>query len=53
MPAPAVKGYMALYGDKLRASTTIRISISYLTTIKEIEEFLNEGKTKLMNYFGR
>lgn len=31
---------MALYNDTLRASTTIRISISHLTTLKEIEEFL-------------
>lgn len=31
---------MALYNDKVRASTTLRISISYLTTPKEIEEFL-------------
>ena len=32
---------MALYNDTLRASTTIRISISHLTTVKEIEEFLH------------
>lgn len=32
---------MAIYNDKMRASTTIRISISHLTTVKEIEMFLN------------
>ena len=32
---------MAIYNDIKRASTTIRISISHLTTIKEIETFLN------------
>jgi len=32
---------MAIYNDKIRANTTIRISISYLTTEKEIELFLN------------
>jgi len=32
---------MAIYNDKLRASTTIRISISHLTTVKEIQTFLN------------
>lgn len=31
---------MAIYNDKLRAGTTIRISISHLTTVKEIEDFL-------------
>ena len=32
---------MAIYNDIMRANTTIRISISYLTTVKEIEIFLN------------
>lgn len=32
---------MAIYNDKLRATTTIRISISYLTTVKEIDLFLS------------
>ncbi len=32
---------MALYEDKKRASTTIRISLSYLTTSEEITRFLN------------
>ncbi len=32
---------MALYNDKKRASTTIRISLSYLTTTEEITRFLN------------
>lgn len=32
---------MAIYNDIKRASTTIRISISYLTTLKEIDLFLN------------
>ena len=31
---------MAIYNDINRASTTIRISISYLTTEKEIDLFL-------------
>ncbi len=32
---------MVLYNDKKRASTTIRISLSYLTTAEEITRFLN------------
>ncbi len=32
---------MAVTNDKLRASTTIRISLSYVTTFEEIEKFLN------------
>ena len=32
---------MALYNDKLRASTTLRISLSYLTKLEEINVFLN------------
>ena len=31
---------MALYNDKKRASTTIRISLSHMTTLDEINEFL-------------
>ena len=31
---------MALYGDKKRASSTLRISLSYLTTTDEINKFL-------------
>lgn len=43
---------MAIYNDKIRANTTIRISISYLTTEKEIDLFLNafdEEYNKLIN----
>ncbi len=36
---------MAIYGDKKRASTTIRISLSYLTTTDEINRFLSTFKT--------
>ena len=39
-----------LYRDKVRALTTIRISLSYLTTTEEIDEFLkifNNVYTKL------
>lgn len=32
---------MAITNDKLRASTTIRISLSYVTTEEEIDKFLN------------
>ena len=32
---------MAVYGDKVRATTTIRISISHVTTNEEISKFLN------------
>ena len=32
---------MALYNDKLRAETTIRISLSCLTKLEEITVFLN------------
>ena len=32
---------MALYDDKERAISTIRISLSYLTTTEEINRFLN------------
>ena len=32
---------MAVYGDKVRATTTIRISISHVTTNEEINKFLN------------
>ena len=31
---------MALTGDKDRATSSIRISLSYLTTSEEIEDFL-------------
>ena len=40
-----------LYKDKQRALTTIRISLSYLTTNEEVNEFLsifNNVYTKLM-----
>ena len=36
---------MAIYNDKKRASSTIRISISHLTTTDEINQFLNHFKT--------
>lgn len=35
---------MAIYNDKARASSTIRISLSYLTTTDEINKFLNYFK---------
>lgn len=35
---------MAIYNDKERASSTIRISLSYLTTTDEINKFLNYFK---------
>ena len=38
---------MAIYNDSKRASTSIRISISYITTIGEINEFL---KSFIKNY---
>ena len=37
---PVSKGVMALTGDKDRATSSIRISLSYLTTSEEIEDFL-------------
>ena len=35
---------MAIYNDKQRASSTIRISLSYMTTTDEINKFLNYFK---------
>ena len=35
---------MAIYNDKKRATTTIRISLSHLTTTDEINKFLNSFK---------
>ena len=32
---------MTLYNDKVRATTTVRISLSYVTTNEEIVKFLN------------
>ena len=32
---------MAIFNDKIRATTTIRISLSYVTTNEEITKFLN------------
>ncbi len=37
---------MALYNDKKRAQTTIRISISYLTTLDEINKFISVFEKK-------
>ncbi len=37
---------MALYNDKKRATSTIRISLSYVTTNEEINKFLNIFKEK-------
>lgn len=37
---------MALYGDKKRAMSTIRISLSYVTTNEEITKFLNIFKLR-------
>ena len=31
---------LSIYGDKVRALTTIRISLSFLTTYEEIDKFL-------------
>ena len=43
---------MAIYNDKKRAKTTIRISLSHLTTIDEINKFLNafENKYSKLNF---
>lgn len=37
---------MAIYNDKNRATSTIRISLSYVTTNEEISKFLNIFKSK-------
>ena len=37
---------MAIYNDKARATSTIRISLSYVTTNEEISKFLNIFKSK-------
>lgn len=37
---------MAIYNDKKRAMSTIRISLSYVTTNEEINKFLNLFKMK-------
>lgn len=37
---------MAVYNDKRRATSTIRISLSYVTTNEEISKFLNIFKSK-------
>ena len=47
---------MAIFGDKRRALSTIRISISHLTTTDEINKFLNSFKTvynKLYNLISK
>ena len=41
------KAIMALYGDLNRAKSSMRISISYLTTIEEIDKFINSFKEKI------
>ena len=46
---------MAIYNDKQRAKTTIRISLSYLTSIEEINKFIKIFKTeynKLNKFMG-
>jgi cysteine desulfurase len=37
---------MAIYNDKKRATSTIRISLSYVTTNEEVSKFLNLFKSK-------
>ena len=37
---------MAIYNDKKRAMSTIRISLSYVTTNEEVSKFLNLFKSK-------
>ena len=37
---------MAIYNDKVRATSTIRISLSYVTTNEEINKFLNIFKIR-------
>ncbi|MBE6161731.1 MAG: cysteine desulfurase [Firmicutes bacterium] len=47
---------MAIYNDKKRATTTIRISLSHLTTTDEVNKFLNSFKIiyeKLHNLVSR
>ena len=47
---------MAIYGDKKRALSTIRISLSHLTTTDEINKFLNNFKivyNKLYNLISK
>lgn len=49
-------GVMAIYDDTKRATSTIRISISHLTTTDEINKFLNHFKSvynKLYNLVSR
>ncbi len=41
------KAIMALYNDKERASRSIRISISYLTTYEEIDQFVSLFKNAI------
>jgi cysteine desulfurase len=43
---------MAIYEDKKRATSTIRISLSYVTTNEEISKFLNLFKTEYKNLTG-
>ena len=40
---------MAIYNDKKRATSTIRISISHITTSDEINQFINHFKTVYEN----
>ena len=43
---------MAVYEDKKRATSTIRISLSYVTTNEEISKFLNLFKVEYKNLTG-
>ncbi len=43
---------MAIYEDKKRATSTIRISLSYVTTNEEVSKFLNLFKTEYKNLTG-
>ena len=40
---------MAIYNDKKRATSTIRISISHITTSDEINQFVNHFNTVYNN----
>lgn len=43
---------MAIYNDRKRATSTIRISLSYVTTNEEISKFLNLFKVEYKNLTG-
>ena len=43
---------MAIYEDRKRATSTIRISLSYVTTNEEVSKFLNLFRTEYKNLTG-